>query len=151
MTLTKWRGLRPESTDFRSADHFFNDRYRQLIDWDRMDGDNLTIPATNVREEEDQYFLEIATPGYKKDDFDITVNNQILTISAERKVSGKESDHSFTRREFQYNGFTRNFTLPEYAEEEYIKAKYEDGILKIDIPRQKQLENNDSPRRVLIQ
>lgn len=151
MTLTKWRGVRPKNTNFRNLDSFLSDSYRRLLDWEGVDADGIVVPATNVKEEESSYHLEIAAPGYRKDDFNITIENDMLVIRAKRKVEEKDVEDTYTRREFRYDGFTRRFTLPENAKEEYIKARYEDGILKLEIPREKSLEDEGSPRKVLIQ
>jgi len=151
MTLTKWRGVRPKNTNFRSLDSFLGDTYRQMLNWQGPDADDISLPAANVREDNSAFHLEIAAPGYKKEDFDISIDNGVLTIHAEHKVDEKEMEDTYTRREFRYGGFTRKFSLPESAQEEYIKARYEDGILKMEIPREKELEDEGKPRKVLIQ
>ncbi len=152
LTKTPWRGIRPAGSLNRSTDDFLSEQYRDLINWGKIRDDDISVPAANVKEEDKTYFLEIAAPGYKKEDFNITVDNNVLTIRAERKTPNKEEDaEKYMRREFHYSGFTRSFTLPEHVEEEYITAKFEDGILKIDIPRQKIPASNDEPRKVIIQ
>lgn len=152
MTLTNWKGITPQHVLHRNIDDFLSDKYREMINWGKMRDDDISVPAANVKEEDKTYFLEIAAPGYKKEDFNITVDDNVLTVRTERKVKKKDDDRDkYMHREFHYNGFTRSFTLPEYVEEEYITAKFEDGILKIDIPRQRIPASNDEPRKVIIQ
>ena len=86
--------------------------------------------------------------GLKKDDFKIEINNGVLTISAEKKEEKKEENEKFNRREFFYNSFTRSFTLPGNIIENQIKAAYEDGLLKLTLPKTS-TENN--AKKILLQ
>ncbi len=108
----------------------------------RLFGDfhtGLNVPAVNIKETGDSYHVEVAAPGLKKDDFEINLDNNLLTISSEIKEENTdESNERFTRREFSYSSFRRTFTLPETVEADKISAKYHDGILKIDMPKKEQ-------------
>ncbi len=95
----------------------------------------FSVPKVNVRETKDDYFVDMAVPGMKKTDFNIDLDNELLTISAEAKEENENSEDTFTRREFGYKSFKRTFTLPESIDESKIKAKYEDGILSIQLPK----------------
>ncbi len=127
MTLVKNNG-----TLFPSLSEFFdNDSW---ISPDRFfKGFQNSLPATNVSETEKEYKIELAIPGFKKDDVKINLENDILTVSAENKNEKEEKNKKFTRREFSYNSFSRSFQLPKAANGEKIEAKYEDGLLKLDI------------------
>ena len=74
-------------------------------------------------------------PGLKKSDFDVSLDNQMLSISAELNTENEETSENYTRREFGYSSFKRSFSLPETIETEKINAKYEDGILKVILPK----------------
>ena len=112
-----------------------------------VDRFNPTLPAVNIREEEKEFILELAVPGMKKEDFNIEVDDSVLTISMERKDEREESDSGYTRREFKYASFKRAFTLPETVEEEAIEAKYQDGILHFSLPKKK--EALPKPKRLI--
>ena len=96
-----------------------------------------TMPAVNVQETNDDYMIEVAAPGMKRDDFKIELDNNVLTISSQREDSHEEMDGNYTRREFSYQSFQRSFTLPQNGVKgEEIKAKYVDGILRITVPKE---------------
>ncbi len=95
----------------------------------------LKLPAVNITEEKDQYQVSLAAPGLKKEDFKIDLDGNMLTISSEKEEQKEENDKKFTRREYSYSSFSRSFTLPEEINQDKIEAKYEDGILKLVIPR----------------
>jgi HSP20 family protein len=102
--------------------------------WGRV----LNIPAVNITEQKDEYLVSLAAPGMKKEDFKIDMDGNMLTISAEKEESKEEKDKKFTRKEFNYSSFSRTFTLPEEILKEKIEAKYEDGVLKIVLPRREE-------------
>ncbi|MFD1061848.1 Hsp20/alpha crystallin family protein [Winogradskyella litorisediminis] len=95
----------------------------------------ITLPAVNVLDRDEEYIVEMAVPGLKKSDFDINLDNNMLSISAETEISNEDENDNFTRREFGYSSFKRSFSLPETVERDKIEAKYEDGILKVLLPK----------------
>jgi HSP20 family protein len=95
----------------------------------------MNVPSANVEETEKEYLVELAAPGLERKDFKVEINNHTLTISSEKNEEKKEKKEGYTRREFSYNAFTRSFTLPENVKENNIDAKYQNGILKISIPK----------------
>ena len=98
-----------------------------------------SLPAVNICEDEKDYTVEVVSPGFKKEDFKIAVNDDILTISAENKNESKDGNgKEYSRREYSYTSFTRSFRLPENAKDDALAAKYSDGILKISIPKTEQ-------------
>jgi HSP20 family protein len=99
---------------------------------------NTTLPAVNIKETDNAYLLDFAAPGYKKDDFIIEINNDVLTVSSEKKIENVEEDENFTKKEFSYESFTRSFNLPELVEGDKIKATYKNGILEIKIPKKEE-------------
>ena len=106
----------------------------------------MTLPAVNIKENADEFFLEIAVPGMKKSDFNIEVDNKILSISSEREEEHKEKEENYTRREFGYSSFKRTFTLPESIESDKINAKYNDGILKVHLPKREEAKEKPAKR-----
>lgn len=96
---------------------------------------NQSLPALNIKEGVNDFAVELAAPGYKKSDFKITTEEGLLTISAEKQEEKNEEKKHFTRKEFSYENFTRSLQLPENSLPEKIDAKYEDGILKLSLPK----------------
>ena len=95
----------------------------------------MNVPAVNITEQKDQYLVSLAAPGMKKDDFNIDVDGNMLTISSQKEESKEDKDKRYTRREYSYSSFSRSFTLPDEVNKEKIDARYEDGVLKISLPR----------------
>lgn len=112
-----------------------------------MENFNNTLPAVNIKENERDFELELAIPGRKKDDFNIEVDNNVLTISMEDKKEDEVSDENYTRREFSYSSFKRAFTLPETVNEDKIDAAYTDGILRFTLPKKE--EALPKPKRMI--
>jgi HSP20 family protein len=105
--------------------------------------------AVNIKEDEKNYFLEFAAPGYEKDEFKIALENQVLSVSAEKKSETKEDGNTYTRREFAFTSFQRSFNLPESVNEEGIKAEYKNGILNVSIP--KKVEENKQKKEITVE
>jgi HSP20 family protein len=109
----------------------------------------ITLPAVNIMETAEAYALEIAVPGMKKSDFTIDIDNKVLSISSSKKDTHEESNANYTRREFGYSSFKRTFTLPDTVEEENVSATYEDGILKVYLPKREEAKQKP-PKRIDI-
>jgi HSP20 family protein len=122
--------------------NFFNDFLnRDWYDWSNQNFSltNTTIPSVNIKENENEFEVEMAAPGMTKDDFKIELNNSVLTISSEKQTENQsKEDKNVTRREFSYQSFSRSFTLPVIVETEKITAKYENGILRVNIPKKEE-------------
>lgn len=114
--------------DFFNVGSFFDNNW--------LSGLENKFPAVNVSENENEYNVELVVPGFKKEDIKIKVDDDLLTISAESKTeSEEEKKKEYTRREYSYNAFTRSFHLPDNAKNDSIDAHFEDGVLKIKIPK----------------
>jgi HSP20 family protein len=142
MTLVKFK-RRPFgsliSQDFFDLDNFFDDRMWKtgMMNVDFWNGKTVE-PAMNIKESEDHFEVELAAPGFAKKDFNVTIEDGCLNISAEKKRSKEEKEDEFTRREFNYTSFERSMMLPETVKEEEIKAKYEDGILSFRLMKKEE-------------
>ncbi|WP_299577117.1 Hsp20/alpha crystallin family protein [uncultured Sunxiuqinia sp.] len=100
---------------------------------------NTTLPSVNIKEDDNGFEVEMAAPGFEKNDFKIDLDNSMLTISSEKKVDSEtKKGQQFTQREFSYQSFSRSFTLPQSAESDKITASYANGILKISIPKKEE-------------
>jgi HSP20 family protein len=96
---------------------------------------NNLVPAVNIREEADAFYIEFAAPGLKKEDFKIKLADGMLTVSSEKREEKEEADKNYTRKEFSYATFSRSFRLPENANQDAIKATYKDGVLHLNIAK----------------
>jgi HSP20 family protein len=119
----------------------FDDFFKPWNEW--FDNGNIwgrvmNVPAVNITENKDEYLVSLAVPGMKKDDFTIDVNGNMLTISSEKEERKEEKEKKFTRKEYSYSSFSRSFTLPDEINKEKIEATYEDGVLKIALPRREE-------------
>jgi len=103
-----------------------------------MENLNTNLPAVNIKNNTENFELELAVPGGKKDDFKIEVDNDVLTISNEVKSENEETKENYSRREFSYSSFKRVFTLPETVDGTKIDAAYENGILKLTLPKKEE-------------
>ena len=127
---------------------FFND----FFDNDWMMKTNATAPAINVVESDKDYKVEVATPGMKKEDFNIHLgDNNELIITMEQKNENKEEHKKYLRREFAYSKFQQSFVLPDNIEKEKISASVNDGILTIELPKQAPEEKAKVNRVIEIQ
>lgn len=116
----------------------FDDFFRPWNDWldtSGIMGRTLNVPAVNIAESKDDFNLSLAVPGMKKNDFKIDVNGNMLTISCEKKEEKEEKEEMYSHKEYNYSSFSRSFTLPEDVNKEKIDAHYENGVLKLSLPK----------------
>lgn len=137
LTVKKNGGLPSLLTDFFGPNSLLG---REFLDfeseWPARLGVN--VPTANIKESPKEYKLELAAPGLERKDFNIEIDNNILSISAEKEEEKKEEEGGYSRKEYSFNSFCRTFTLPENVKEDHIKAKYENGVLKLTIPKLKE-------------
>jgi len=106
------------------------------------------LPAVNTREGEDAYYIELDLPGIKKEDIEITTEDNILTISGERKLKEEVKEEDYYKVESRYGKFSRSFTLPEKVNIEDIHAESKEGVLEVVIPKLK--EEDKKPKKIEI-
>lgn len=100
-----------------------------------------SMPAVNIREDEKNYFLELAVPGMDKKDLKIDINEDVLTISSETKNESEDKQEGYTRKEFSYSSFVRSFYIPENVNKDSIQANYKEGILTVSFPKMQEEKN----------
>ena len=124
---------------------FFNE------EWFDNRGVDSTLPAVNVKENADNFTIELAAPGLKKEDFKIKLDHDLLTISREHEEKTEETNEkgNYTRREFRYSAFSRSFRLPESVNGEKIDATYTDGVLHLTLPKREEAVDK-GPREIAI-
>lgn len=111
-----------------------------------------TLPSVNIKETKDDFKVEVAAPGMRKEDFRIELDNNIMTIASEHseEEGDKDKEGNYTRREFSYQSFQRSFTLPSTVKGDDISAQYKDGVLNIVIPKREEAKQKPS-RTIEIQ
>jgi len=117
----------------------FNDVFESIFN-DTFFNDRMVarVPAVNISESENNYHIELAAPGLKKEDFKLNLERNQLTISVEQSSDHQGNQKNYSKREYSYSSFVRSFTLPESADDSGINATYTDGILRIDIAKREE-------------
>jgi HSP20 family protein len=131
----------------KQLDNFFNDFFSPAV-WSNPSADIASIPAANVHETPAAYILEINAPGRSKEDFKVNLDKELLTVSYEKKEENASEDKNTIRREFHYNSFKRSFTLDEKIDINNIQARYENGILSIELPKKPEVQQQ--PKQIAI-
>jgi HSP20 family protein len=136
--LTRWEPFRELSTLQDRINRAFRESYTGQYRGSDRD-DSLTTssfaPAVDVYEDEHQVTLKIEVPGIDEKDIDVRVEGNTLTVHGERKIEKEEKEENYRRVERQYGSFTRNFTLPTTVDSEKVSATYDQGVLKIALPK----------------
>lgn len=109
----------------------------------------INLAPVNIHEAADGFYLEISVPGINKEDLKVNVDKGLLTISYDKKEETKSDDFKTVRREFSQRSFKRSFTVAEQVNVEAIQAKYENGILKLYLPKKEQAK--ETPKQVVVQ
>jgi len=143
-TLARSTGMLPSVFDD------FMKPWNEWFDNGSIMGRMLTVPAVNITENNDQFELAVAVPGMKKEDFFIDVEGNLLTISAEKEEKRDEKNDKVTRQEYNYSSFSRTFTLPEDVKKEDIEARYEEGVLKLALPKREEAKKVASTKHIAV-
>lgn len=131
----------------------FDDFFKPWNEWfdsgsllERM----MTVPAVNVKEDKDHYTVSLAAPGLKKEDFNINIEGNMLTITSEKEEKAEQKEEKFTRKEYNYSSFARSFTLPEDVKQDAINAHYEEGVLNIRLPRMEEAKKHTATKTIAV-
>ncbi len=127
-------------------DDFFNDNFFNQVNSKSC---HPASPAVNVIEDEQGFRIEVSAPGVQRDDFNLEVENDVLTISTGQEESKDEQKQNFLRREFDFRTFNRSFQLPESVDQEQISAKHDAGILTLSLPK-KEEEVQKAARQIAV-
>jgi HSP20 family protein len=126
---------------------------RDLHNWDQLNNASrsTTLPSVNIVETPENFLVEMAVPGMKKQDFQLELDNEILKITSSKQEENElDQDHRYLRREFSYQSFERTFSLPKsVVDQSKIEAKYQDGILRLMIPKREEAKAQ-APRKIII-
>ncbi len=126
-------------------DNFFN------MDFPRPgNGWMNKVPAANVKENENEYIIDLAVPGMSKEDFQINIEHGALCISSEKEQESEDKGEGYTRKEFNYSSFSRSFMLPESVNQENIAAKYENGVLVLTLPKKEEAKKDMAKKEIKV-
>lgn len=129
-------------------DNFFNDFFSPVSPWANPSADVTSTPAANVHETPSAYVLEVSAPGRNKEDFKINLEKDLLTVSYDKKEENRSEDEKTIRREFSFTSFKRSFSLDDKIDASNIQAKYDNGILKIELPKRPEVQQQ--PKHIAI-
>lgn len=141
--------------DYRMFPSHFNVLQHALKVDDKTNGDffeeDSLMPAMNVKDNKDEYEIELAAPGFRKKDFELTIEDNVLHISAEKKEKKDDKDENYTCKEFSYKSFMRSLTLPDSVDlDQNINATYTDGILKVNVLKKEDAKQPASKKVIEI-
>jgi HSP20 family protein len=131
----------------------FDDFFRPFNEWFNNGGPlmkTLSVPSVNISEDSDRYKVALAAPGLKKSDFNIKVDDNMITISSEKEETKEEKEVKFTRHEYSYLSFSRSFTLPDEVNQDKIEAVYSDGILTLALPKREEAKKHVATKMVTV-
>ena len=147
MTLIRYKS-NPNDVWFPSFNNLFDDFFSNDLNVPGTKA-SASLPAVNIKENKDEFQVELAAPGMSKKDFQIELENNVLKISSQKEENHEETteEGGYSRKEFSYRSFQRAFTLPNTVEADKIKASYKDGILSVAIPKKE--EAKEKPARTI--
>ncbi|MDR6941039.1 Hsp20/alpha crystallin family protein [Mucilaginibacter pocheonensis] len=135
MTLVKFNPEKRNNSLLPGFNDIFDSIFNDTFFNDRM---ITRVPAANISETPENWHIELAAPGLKKEDFKLNLDHNVLNISVEQHSETTDNQKNYSKREYSYNSFVRSFTLPESADDNGIEAEYADGILKISIAKKEE-------------
>jgi len=144
MNLIKFDPFAPVKRGFN--DDFFTRSFADLVGSDFA----MNVPSVNVTQSENGFNIELAAPGLKKEDFKINIEKDRLIVSSENKQEEEVKEEKYTRREFNYNSFSRSFYLPKSINREAIEASYDNGVLKLTLPKKEEVLRDEMGRTIEI-
>lgn len=134
--------------NYRSANDLFNEFFNQLPTTPGKET-GLNKPPVNIHETADAFHIELVAPGLKKEDFKVSVEKGLLTISYEKKTEAETKDYKTHRREFSFSSFKRSFNIDEQIDADKIVAKYDNGVLNLSLPKKQEVKAQ--PKEIAIQ
>lgn len=146
MLMTRYNPFK-EFNEFRRGFNYLN---TLMDDFEKRKSDSKFdfVPTVNTREADDAYFVDVDLPGITKEDIAIDIDDNVLTVSGERKTKTEEKEDNYYKIESSYGTFSRSFTLPEDVNADKIEAASNDGVLEIKIPKMPAVEK--APKKIEI-
>jgi HSP20 family protein len=135
MTLVKFNNGHKQN----AVNPWFSDVFNAIANDSFLNDRLLTkVPAVNIAETENEFHIELAAPGLTKEDFKISLDKDVLSVSVEKKTEATDETKKYSKREYSYKSFVRSFTLPDSVDYTKIDAEYTDGILKLTVAKKEE-------------
>lgn len=138
LAIRRSDAFRPFVDIQREMDRLFNDAFSGMSTQSKEA--SILNPEVDIYEKNDEVVIEMDIPGITKDELEINVEDDVLSIKGQKKIEREEKDRDYHRYERSCGTFQRYFRLPDYVKAEEIKAKYEDGVLKIELPKKEEVK-----------
>jgi HSP20 family protein len=144
MAITRWRPFRDLMSVQDEMNRLFDDLFGRPVmrrDWT----EEAWCPCVDVSETKDSVIINTEIPGMPRDDVKVSIQDNVLTLSGEKKQEKEEKDANYHRMERSYGSFSRSFTLPTSVKADKVKAAYKDGILRITLPKSEEVKPKQIP------
>jgi HSP20 family protein len=144
MAITRWRPFRDMISVQDEMNRLFDDFFGRPVmrrEWTEA----AWCPCVDVSETKDNVIINTEIPGMSKDDVKVSIQDNVLTLSGEKKEEKEEKDANYHRMERSYGSFSRSFTLPTTVQADKVKAAYKDGILRITLPKSEEVKPKQIP------
>jgi HSP20 family protein len=138
MSIVRYDPFRDLRTLQEEVNRLFSTNLSRAFDDDQGIGRGAWAPSVDIYENKDQIVLEAELPGMKQDDFDLSIENNVITLRGERKFEKTEETDNYHRVERSYGAFTRSFTLPQSVSAEGATAEYNNGVLRVTLPKREE-------------
>jgi HSP20 family protein len=139
MNIVRWDSLRDPITLRESMNRLFKEAFGPITEKSEMKGDSWN-PSVDIYETDDVLFLTAEIPGLDEKDIEIQIEDNTLSLKGERQFAKETKEENYRRIERSYGSFCRSFSLPRHIDQENIKANHENGVLKITMPKKKELK-----------
>lgn len=143
MAITRWRPFRDIVSIQDEMNRLFDDFFGRPLT--RPECEDAWSPSVDVSETKDNVIINAEIPGMSKEDVKVSVQDNVLTLSGERKQEKEEKNANYHRIERNYGSFRRSFTLPTPVQPDKVKATYKDGILRITLPKTEEVKPKEIP------
>jgi HSP20 family protein len=144
MAITRWRPFRDVVSIQDEMNRLFDDFFgRPVLKTDWTEG--VWSPTVDVSEDKDNVILRAEMPGMSKEDVNISIQDNVLTLKGEKKQEKEEKDKSYHRIERSYGSFCRSFQFPTSVKSDKVKASYKDGVLSVTLPKTEEVKPKEIP------
>lgn len=134
--------MRSNQALFPNLNSLIEDFWKTPASFNQWMQKSASLPAINVHEDDNEYRIEVAIPGYKKDEIDVRLDDRLLTISSQQRVEEEHKAENYSHKEFSFSSFERRFQLPEDADGDSIQASCEDGVLTLRVNKSEKRKEN---------
>ncbi|WOD42967.1 Hsp20/alpha crystallin family protein [Hwangdonia lutea] len=149
--LTPWNNnlLRPWRSRLFNPNLNYHSRFDDVFE-DAFFAEDSLMPAMNVKEQNEGFEIEFAAPGYNKKDFEVTIEDDVLQVSAEKEMEDEQKEDDYSRKEFSYESFKRSMMLPPSVDlNQDVKASYKNGILKLKLLKRDDILDKETSKKVI--